>query len=76
MNNTKDWLQVLSAFKTLNKETIFDEWSKGSPKYDKYKNHKIWQDITCKFDINYIIILLNKAGNNFKLIENIRSFTL
>ena len=65
---------MLSAFKALNKYTLFDEWSKDSPKYDKHKNDQIWLNNACEVDINYIIIVLKKAGNNFKFIEKYQIF--
>lgn len=79
-NNYKLWLKITAICKYHNKFNIWDEWSKGSDKYNQYKNIKYWRNSNLNLDINYICKILDiKQIKKFKLmnyntVKNIENF--
>ena len=72
------WLTITNILKGVNKKHLWDEWSKTSTGYNKYKNNSIWRSIkNIKFDLNYLTKLVNDNLNEdkqFKPIETYKDF--
>lgn len=58
-NEVINWRLVTSALKNVDKYDIWNEWSKGSNKYDAVKNDAIWSNMNPIININYIINAVN-----------------
>jgi hypothetical protein len=66
LNNYIKWNIITNVLKGLDKYKIWDNWSKQSKKYNKFKNTSIWKsNKKIKFDINYIVNIINYE-NNYK----------
>lgn len=56
LNEYQDWSIITNMLKGLDKYEVWDEWSKKSEKYNRYKNNTFWRG--CKkitFDINFLM---------------------
>lgn len=77
------WLTITNILKGVNikgvnSKLLWDEWSKSSTSYNKHKNNNIWRSIKeIKFDLNYLVKLVNDNLNDdkqFKPIETYKDF--
>ena len=58
------WLTVTNILKGLNLKVLWESWSMQSSHCNDYKNNKIWRSIKdIKFDLNYLINIINKETN-------------
>ena len=61
LNDYDRWSIITNMLKSMDKKEIWDKWSKGSDKYNKYKNEKIWRgNKKLIYDIRYLLALLNE----------------
>jgi hypothetical protein len=52
------WSIITNMMKSMDKKELWDKWSQGSDKYNKYKNDKIWRGTKkLVFDIRYLLKL-------------------
>jgi len=50
------WSIITNIFKGIDKYKLWDEWSKGSDRYNKFKNMNIWKNTKkIKFNVNFLI---------------------
>ena len=61
LNDYNRWSIITNMLKSMDKKEIWDKWSKGSDKYNKYKNEKIWRgNKKLIYDIRYLLAQLNE----------------
>lgn len=63
------WLPITAVLKTLKMQDLWDKWSQKSSNYNKKKNFDIWNKLQTKFDVNFLVFLVNKYGKNRKHFE-------
>ena len=69
------WSIITNILKGLDKKDLWDKWSYQSERYNKTKNATIWRNIKkIKFDINYIVNVINKDLNKNEKIKYIESY--
>ena len=72
------WSIITNVLKGLDKKDLWNKWSYQSERYNKTKNFTIWRNIKkIKFDINYIVNVINQNKNKnekIKLIESYKEF--
>jgi hypothetical protein len=75
-DNYLKWLSVTNVLKGLNKQQIWDSFSRKSKKYNKANNIKIWNNLNSFLDVNYIIRIINSYSvkNKEKALELIESY--
>lgn len=50
------WSIITNIFKGIDKYKLWDEWSKGSDRYNRFKNLNIWKNTKkIKFSVNFLI---------------------
>lgn len=69
--SSSEWFSITTALKNLvhkynniqeeTIKTIWDEWSKNQPNYNKSNNKKIWKTIKANINFNYIINKFNET---------------
>ena len=68
LNNYSDWIKIGTICKTLNKYTIFDNWSKKSKQYNKIENEYLFKYLRDDImDVNWLINIHNKNNPTDKL---------
>jgi hypothetical protein len=72
------WSIITNILKGLDKKDLWNKWSYQSERYNQTKNNNIWKNIKkIKFDINYIVNILNQSldkQNKIKLIDSYKEF--
>jgi hypothetical protein len=66
------WLKITTILKSLNKHTMWDEYSRKSYKYDVIRNNEIWDGLKESLNINWLISELNKGEVKYKVIEKMK----
>jgi hypothetical protein len=66
------WLKITTILKSLNKHTMWDEYSRKSYKYDIIRNNEIWDGLKESININWLISELNKDEVKYKVIEKMK----
>ena len=68
------WSIITNILKGWDKKDLWNKWSYQSERYNQTKNNNIWRNIKkIKFDINYIVNILNQSldkQNKIKLIDS------
>jgi len=68
LNNYSDWIKIGTICKTLNKYTVFDEWSKKSKQYNAKENEYLFRYLRDDImDVNWLINIHNKNNPNDKV---------
>ena len=50
------WSIITNIFKGIDKYKLWDDWSKGSDRYNRFKNMNIWKNTKkIKFNVNFLI---------------------
>jgi hypothetical protein len=77
-DNYLKWLSVTNVLKGLNKQDLWNTFSRKSKKYNRSNNINIWNQLNSFLDINYIIHILNSTISEktmkIELIESYKPF--
>jgi superfamily II DNA or RNA helicase len=66
---------MVNVLKGLNKQDIWDSYSRKSKKYDKTNNVVLWNSLNSFLDINYLISIINSlSSSKSKKLELIESY--
>ena len=72
------WSIITNILKGLDKKDLWNKWSYQSDRYNHTKNNTIWRNIKkIKFDINYIVNVINlnlNKNDKIKLIDSYKEF--
>ena len=59
LDDYNKWSIITNIFKGIDKYKIWDDWSKGSDRYNRFKNLNIWKNNKkIKFNVNFLINLV------------------
>jgi len=75
LNNYSDWLLATTVLKFHGQRDIWEEWSKQSPSYNKTKNDEQWNYNKGFLDINYLVWVLRKAGEEIEFVTRFKPYT-
>ena len=63
LDDYKKWIIITNIFKGIDKYKLWDDWSKQSDRYNRFKNLNIWKNTKkIKFNVNYLINITNTTG--------------
>jgi hypothetical protein len=75
LNHYSKWVLIATILKSLDKFDILNEWFKASTKYNYNTNLEIYNNISSKIDINFLVHILNtEFKQNIKLVEKYKIY--
>ena len=66
---------VTTVLKCHGARDIWDEWSRQSPSYNKQKNDQQWSYNKGFLDINYLVWVLRKGGEEIEYVTRFKPYT-
>jgi hypothetical protein len=77
-NNYLKWLSVTNILKGLDKQDMWDNFSKKSKKYNKTNNIVLWNNLISFLNVNYLISIINSLSSSeiptLELIESYKPY--
>lgn len=74
VDDTEKWFKITCSLRSSNLYKIWNNWSKQSPKYNKWKNiERYWKNLKPQMDLNFIVNLLINDGID-KEVEYIQAY--
>jgi hypothetical protein len=75
LDNYSDWLVITTILKCHDQHKLWSQWSRQSTHYNKAKNENQWSNNKGFIDINYLVWVLRKAGEDVEYVSKFKQYT-